>query len=230
MKSGFGYFSGGVSATVVFLAVLAGPARAGDTVYLSDGATHCEIFMGLSREQPKECQKAPGTRGLTFRSTEGRPKTRGIVLHSGPQPQQAQAAAGEQLAEYAGQSEADASAPSAGTAAPSISFKAEFEYDSARLTSGAREVIDRVATVLNHALMQDKVIQIEGHADATGPDGYNLALSERRARAVYEYLVQYHDVDARRLRYVGKGEHEPFDPQNPTSGVNRRVEFKNLSG
>ena len=78
--------------------------------------------------------------------------------------------------------------------------------------------------------MRDKVIRVEGHADASGSDTYNLSLSERRSRAVHAYLVSIHKVDARRLQYVGKGESELFDPRNPTSGVNRRVEFRNVTG
>ena len=224
MKNYTKYLTGGLSAAVLTVAFLASPSHADDTNYLSNQATHCEIFKGLSRELPAECQKGPKTRGLKFRSV----KTRGIVFHPDPeqQQQQQQAQNSQQQVQVA---ENTASAP-AQTGELSISFRAEFEYNSARLTPAARQVIDKVAAVLNHEMMQDKVIRIEGHADASGSDNYNLSLSERRARAVHAYLVRTHNVNAQRLQFVGKGESELFDPRNPTSGVNRRVEFRNVTG
>lgn len=217
MKNYTKYLTGGLSAAVLTVAFMASPSHAQDTNYLSNQATHCEIFKGLSRELPTECQKGPKTRGL---------KTRGIVFHPDPEQQQQQAQNSQQQVQVA---ENTASAP-AQTGELSISFRAEFEYNSARLTPAARQVIDKVAAVLNHEMMQGKVIRIEGHADASGSDNYNLSLSERRARAVHAYLVRTHNVDAQRLQYVGKGESELFDPRNPTSGVNRRVEFRNVTG
>lgn len=78
--------------------------------------------------------------------------------------------------------------------------------------------------------MADKVIEIQGHADARGEEFYNLTLSEKRAAAVAEYLVLEHDIDPARLKFVGKGEAEPYDPEHPEAGINRRVEFKNITG
>ena len=86
-----------------------------------------------------------------------------------------------------------------------------------------------MAAVLNHELMTGKQVRIEGHADASGPETYNLSLSQLRARAVQAYLVEEGRVDASRLTHVGKGEIEPYDRKNPEAGINRRVEFRNLS-
>ena len=111
-----------------------------------------------------------------------------------------------------------------------IAVRAEFEFDSHELTPAAKAIIDRVAEVLNHDLMQDMVIEIQGHADASGAESYNMSLSEKRALAVKEYLEDQHEIDSSRLNFVGKGESEPFDPANPEAGINRRVEFKNVNG
>ena len=77
--------------------------------------------------------------------------------------------------------------------------------------------------------MHDKVILLEGHADATGKEGYNLSLSERRARSVRQYLMSAYGVPGERLQAVGRGELDPFDAADPRASVNRRVEFTNLS-
>ena len=55
------------------------------------------------------------------------------------------------------------------------------------------------------------VITIEGHADERGTAEYNLALGERRASAVREYLVSL-GVDSQRIRIVSYGEEQPADP------------------
>jgi OmpA-OmpF porin, OOP family len=78
--------------------------------------------------------------------------------------------------------------------------------------------------------MQDKTVEIDGHADASGSADYNLTLSQLRARAVRAYLIQQHGIAPERLPFVGKGETELYDPAHPTAAVNRRVVFTNLTG
>lgn len=231
---------GGVALSLASLVLYGAHAQAQDTVYLSNGASQCDIFRGLSRELPRECQPRARTRGFTVQPRKA-PKMRGIVFR--PEQTEAQTPAprdntapaihlaAAQTSPAAAQPAAQPEAAQPKANAPlSISFRAEFEFNSARLTPAARRSIDQVGAVLNHELMWDKVIQIEGHADAVGSDAYNRALSEERARAVKQYLVTVHKVGSDRLRSVGKGESEPFDPSNPDSAVNRRVEFKNVTG
>ena len=56
---------------------------------------------------------------------------------------------------------------------------------------------------------------------------YNQMLSERRAKAVQDYLVFHYGIDAQRLKAVGYGKTRLLDSANPTSGVNRRVQIVN---
>lgn len=227
----------GVAISLASLLFFATQSQAQSTVYLSDGASQCQIFRGLSRELPKECRPRGLTRGFVVKPRHEGPRTRGIVFRPEPVEQTAAQVQPAMEAAPAAQQQAVpapvqvASADPAPVPAPlSISFRAEFQFNSTDLTPEARVIIDRVAAVLNHELMRDQVIQIEGHADSVGSDEYNLVLSEKRAKAVRDYLVQARGVDPARLRYVGKGEREPFDPSNPASSINRRVEFKNVTG
>ena len=112
----------------------------------------------------------------------------------------------------------------------SMAMMVTFELDSAHLTSESRSALDRIASVLDDRLMEESAILIEGHADSSGPETYNQVLSEQRANAVRSYLVQRHGIGADRLFAFGRGELEPYDPNNPYAGVNRRVEFANVSG
>jgi outer membrane protein OmpA-like peptidoglycan-associated protein len=220
------------------LSALAGPLAAQDATYLSPEASHCEIFRAISSELPRHCAE-PGA--SLFEPAEDHVrtrsfKTRSIRMHDEPKP-----VASARPSRPAGVVQAAASAETAVEVEPqsapaarksdegkAFAMPIQFEFDSFRLTEAAMVTLDKVASVLNDELMQGKAIQIEGHADATGSDDYNLSLSQLRARAVRAYLIQEHGVAPERLSFVGKGESEPYDASDPTAGINRRVEFTNL--
>lgn len=95
-----------------------------------------------------------------------------------------------------------------------------FDFDSAAVKSGGFTEIDRVTPVLqkyNHT-----AIQVEGHTDAVGSEQYNQQLSERRAAAVQNMLIQ-RGIDPKRIRSVGFGESQPVSSNN---AVNRRVTLR----
>jgi outer membrane protein OmpA-like peptidoglycan-associated protein len=70
-------------------------------------------------------------------------------------------------------------------------------------------------------------IQVIGHTDDQGEDAYNQELSEKRAAAVVNCLVQQFAIEADRLSALGKGETNPVDDNQTDKGRanNRRVEF-----
>ena len=69
-------------------------------------------------------------------------------------------------------------------------------------------------------------IQLNGHTDDVGEEADNLDLSERRAKAVYDYLLE-RKIDATRLRFKGYGESQPIDTNSTKEGrqKNRRTAF-----
>src|SRR5258705_528262 len=69
---------------------------------------------------------------------------------------------------------------------------------------------------------------IEGHTDAVGADDYNMDLSQRRARAVVDYLATRHAVDRARLESVGLGRTKLVVPNQPADPRNRRVQILNV--
>ena len=98
-----------------------------------------------------------------------------------------------------------------------------FDYDSDVLREAARKNLATLAASLDKYPNTDVVIV--GHTDATGPDAYNLTLSERRAGSAASYLASQ-GVARARLRSTGRGETEPV-AQNDTETSrqkNRRVE------
>ena len=99
-----------------------------------------------------------------------------------------------------------------------------FATDSADLRSGFFDVLNSVGTVLTE--FDQTVVEVAGHTDSTGSDGYNLNLSQRRANTVGEYLYTQGIMD-QRIITVGMGEHHPVADNGTSDGrqMNRRVEI-----
>ena len=97
-----------------------------------------------------------------------------------------------------------------------------FEFDSDRLTSAAKENLDQFAKALQDPRLKGMKFEIDGHTDATGAELYNLGLSERRAASVVSYLVAQ-GLDPTTFKAKGFGMTEPRVPDR-FSAENRRVE------
>lgn len=107
-------------------------------------------------------------------------------------------------------------------------FRVEFDFNSARLRPESREILDRVAAVMTAPAAGKTRFRIVGHTDSVGSDAANLSLSQRRAAAVVEYLVERHHIAPARLEASGRGARELLLPDQPTAAANRRVEIVNL--
>ena len=82
-----------------------------------------------------------------------------------------------------------------------------FAYDSVVLTEDARGILQKNADYLKKR--GTAKVMVEGHADSRGTNEYNLALSDRRAAAVRDYMVSL-GITADRISSVAKGEEQPF--------------------
>ena len=82
-----------------------------------------------------------------------------------------------------------------------------FSYDSTELTAEARAAIQKNVDWMKR--WTTTKVMVEGHADSRGTNEYNLALGERRADAVRDYLVSL-GISADRITIVSKGEEQPF--------------------
>ena len=100
-----------------------------------------------------------------------------------------------------------------------------FDVNRSEIKPQFFEVLNSVAIVLNE--YNQSLVDIVGHTDSDGPDGYNQELSEKRAASVSRYLVTQL-VDGRRLETIGAGETQPVAPNSTAAGKaqNRRVEIK----
>ena len=102
-----------------------------------------------------------------------------------------------------------------------------FDTGTARLKPSARATLDDVADSLK--ARPDARIQVSGHTDSRNTESYNLHLSEERAEAVRNYLVDK-GVEESRLRDKGYGESHPIADNSTAAGraANRRVELTRI--
>ena len=102
-----------------------------------------------------------------------------------------------------------------------------FAFDRAELTDYSKAVLDGAADVIGGLSKKypDLKVDIGGHTDSTGTDGYNQGLSERRANTVKTYL-QGKGVDANRISTQAYGETKPKATNETDEGqaLNRRAE------
>ncbi len=98
-----------------------------------------------------------------------------------------------------------------------------FKSNSAELTYGAQQELDRVGRALNMDSLAEFKFAIEGHADLSGSYQLNQRLSKARAESVMSYLVYKHAIDPSRLTAIGKGYTELLNKDNPLASENRRV-------
>lgn len=97
-----------------------------------------------------------------------------------------------------------------------------FEYNENTLSTDAQAALSASATWLKNNPKYS--LLVEGHCDERGTEQYNLALGDRRANTVKDYLSTL-GVDASRIRTVSYGEERPFDPGHDESSwsKNRRA-------
>ncbi len=100
-----------------------------------------------------------------------------------------------------------------------------FETSSAILKTASYETLDQITDILLRYPSYNA--RISGHTDSVGAAASNLSLSEKRAKACYDYLVK-EGIAASRLSHNGYGETRPIATNDSAEGrrINRRVEFE----
>ena len=119
----------------------------------------------------------------------------------------------------------DMSATSLGSGQPIPELRAVyFAYDSFNIGGSSSAALATNAAWLK--ANASRLVQIEGHCDERGTTEYNLALGERRARAVRDFLISK-GVSSSQLSTISYGEERPSVPGDSESAwsKNRRAEF-----
>jgi len=184
----------------------------------------------IDRLQPKVKTRGirinqPAQAAVNTQQQAAQPATQQVVEQQPAQPQSVQQVQPVQQAQPVQQ----VAAVEQPAAAPSISMEINFGHNSAQLTDQSIAQLAPLGQALQSQELANFGFMLEGHTDASGPDSYNMSLSEQRALAVGNFLYQYYGVDPSRLNILGRGETALLDPSNPTSGVNRRVSITTLT-
>ena len=110
-----------------------------------------------------------------------------------------------------------------------------FKVNSSIIDATAKQTIDEAAAWAKEEKAKGNangwLVEVVGFADTTGKTAKNRALSERRAKAVIQYLVSVHNLDLRRLvQPFGFGDSKPVADNKTPEGraKNRRVEIRIL--
>jgi len=209
--------------------LLAGPAAVRAESYLGSGASDAQVKQALLGTRSLSRQRPSAAAAAT------RPKAKpGASVHqqgarpaAGRAAPTAKGAAAVGAATAAAASEAPASDSTGDEAQGPASFAIYFELGSANLRADSLPVLDRLGAALASPELKDERFVVEGHTDASGSEQINMALSQARADAVRNYLVEKHNIGPERLVPQGRGMSELLDPDHPLSGKNRRVRFVN---
>jgi outer membrane protein OmpA-like peptidoglycan-associated protein len=100
---------------------------------------------------------------------------------------------------------------------------AEFQQGKADLSESAKFVLHDLAKVMQKN--PEVRLRLEGHTSAEGDAAFNQKLSEARAQAAVDFMVEHEGIDASRLEAVGKGSSELKNTEDPMAAENRRTEF-----
>ena len=106
---------------------------------------------------------------------------------------------------------------------PAINLELHFANNSAVIPEGGKVEIKAVADVMTQ--FDNATVEIAGHSDSSGSASYNKKLSQRRADAVRDALINDYGLDAARVSAVGYGQEQPIATNSTQAGrlANRRV-------
>lgn len=206
--------------------------------YLSAGFAHQELDNTASRGQNKTTLATVGT-GVKYYISENMLLKAGLDVMHGLDHEQTEWMAGVGVGVNFGGGAKPAPAPVVAAApvveqpAPvaepvpevvRVELDVKFDFDKAQVKPESVADIRALADFMNQ--YPQTATTVEGHTDSVGTDAYNQRLSERRAAAVRDVLVNQYGVDAGRVSSVGYGESRPVADNATEAGraVNRRVE------
>ncbi len=158
-----------------------------------------------------------GGSGSSMRAQSRPPmRHRGIALISG-------SAATQQVHNQPAQQAMQQVAVQPQQTASSFALPIQFAINSAKILNSAKPQLNAVAEGLK--LIENPLIEIEGHTDLSGSAAYNKRLSRMRAMSVRNYFVSK-GLNPNSFIVIGRGSEALINPQNPYAAENRRVEFR----
>ena len=111
---------------------------------------------------------------------------------------------------------------------PTFNLAIQFDVDTPIILPDSYETIGRLADALVNAPLLPYTFLIVGHTDANGRREANAILSQRRADAIRDVLVNTFKISNKRIQSLGLGEEQFIDQARPTSPVNLQIQVLTL--
>jgi len=111
---------------------------------------------------------------------------------------------------------------------PTFNLAIQFDVDTPIILPNSYETVGRVADALVNAPLLPYTFLIVGHTDSNGRREANVILSQRRADALRDVLVNTFKISSKRIQSLGLGEEQFIDQAHPTSPVNLQIQIVTL--
>jgi OOP family OmpA-OmpF porin len=108
---------------------------------------------------------------------------------------------------------------------PTFNVAIQFDVDTPIILPDSYETVGRIADALVNAPLLAYSFLIVGHSDANGKREANVILSQRRADAIRDVLVNTFKISAKRVTSLGLGEEQFIDQAHPASPVNLQIQI-----
>ena len=108
---------------------------------------------------------------------------------------------------------------------PTFNVAIQFDVDTPIILPDSYETVGRIADAMVNAPMLPYTFLIVGHTDSNGRREANVILSQRRADALRDVLVNTFKISAKRIQSLGLGEEQFIDQAHPTSPVNLQIQI-----
>ena len=108
---------------------------------------------------------------------------------------------------------------------PTFTVDIHFDTDTPVIRPDSYQAVGRIADALVNAQLLPYTFLIVGHSDSTGKREANAILSQRRADAIRDVLVNTFKISSKRIQSIGLGEEQLLDADRPKAPVNQQVQI-----
>jgi outer membrane protein OmpA-like peptidoglycan-associated protein len=112
---------------------------------------------------------------------------------------------------------------------PSVNIDVQFDTDTPIVRPESYQTLGKLADTLVNASLLNYTFLIVGHVESGARRDHNVFLSQRRADAIRDVLVNTFKISAKRLQTVGLGEEQLLDPNRPNGPVNAQTQVMTLA-
>jgi OmpA-OmpF porin, OOP family len=112
---------------------------------------------------------------------------------------------------------------------PTFNVDITFDVDTPIVQPESYQTVGRIADAMVYSSLLPYTFLIVGHIEASGRRENNAILSQRRADAIREILVNTFKIAAKRIQSVGLGEEQLLDSARPNAPVNNQIQIMTLS-